>query len=135
MTYRVADSELALTLEVAWSGVPAVMKADLQHHDRHRRGEAVAALASHLAARTRCYEIIGKNRDRSITLACSRGCDMAEMTWNALQRLFDDEPPLIVWREERGLSVTELAERSDIALERLLELEADMSLATWRSLI
>ena len=55
---------------------------------------------------------------------------MAEITWNALQRLFDDKPPLTVWREERGLSVTELAERSGIGLERLSKLEADMSLAT-----
>jgi hypothetical protein len=59
MTYRVADSELALTLEVALSGAPSFMVADLQHHDRHRRSAAVAALASHLAARMRCYEVIG----------------------------------------------------------------------------
>jgi transcriptional regulator with XRE-family HTH domain len=55
---------------------------------------------------------------------------MAEMTWNALQRLFDDEPPLTVWREERGLSMTELAEFSGIVMERLAQLEPDMSLAT-----
>jgi len=55
---------------------------------------------------------------------------MSEVTWKALQRIFDDEPPLTVWREERGLSRDELAERSGIAIERLLQLEADMSLAT-----
>ena len=55
---------------------------------------------------------------------------MSEVTWHALQRIFDDEPPLTVWREERGLSLDELAERSGIAIERLLRLEADMSLAT-----
>jgi transcriptional regulator with XRE-family HTH domain len=55
---------------------------------------------------------------------------MSEVTWKALQRIFDDEPPLTVWREERGLSLDELAERSGIAIERLLQLEADMSLAT-----
>jgi len=55
---------------------------------------------------------------------------MSEVTWQALQRIFDDEPPLTVWREERGLSLDELAERSGIAIERLLQLEADMSLAT-----
>jgi len=55
---------------------------------------------------------------------------MSEVTWHALQRIFDGEPPLTVWREERGLSLDELAERSGIAIERLLRLEADMSLAT-----
>jgi len=60
MMYRVADSEIAVTLEVALTGAPAFMMADLRHHDRHRRSEAVAALASHLAARMRCYEIIGE---------------------------------------------------------------------------
>ena len=55
---------------------------------------------------------------------------MSEVTWHALQRIFDDEPPLTVWREERGLSLDELAERSGIAIERLSKLEPDMSLAT-----
>jgi len=54
---------------------------------------------------------------------------MSEVTWHALQRIFDDEPPLTVWREERGLSLDELAEQSGIAIERLSGLEADMSLA------
>ena len=55
---------------------------------------------------------------------------MLEITWNALQRMFDDEPPLTVWREERALSIDELSEHSGIAIERLSRLEADMSLAT-----
>jgi len=55
---------------------------------------------------------------------------MSDVTWHALQRIFDDEPPLTVWREERGLSLDELAEQSGVAVERLLRFEADMSLAT-----
>ena len=55
---------------------------------------------------------------------------MSEVTWHALQRIFDNEPPLTVWREDRGLSLDELAERSGIAIERLSKLEPDMSLAT-----
>jgi len=57
MQYRVADSELSLTLEVALTGAPAFMIADLQHRDRVRRSAAFAALAGHLAARMRCYDI------------------------------------------------------------------------------
>ena len=55
---------------------------------------------------------------------------MSRVTWHALQRIFDDEPPLTVWREERSLSINDLAEHSRIAIERLSRLEADMSLAT-----
>jgi len=55
---------------------------------------------------------------------------MAKITWNALQRLFYNEPPPLVWREERCMSVDELAEHSGIGIARLLQLEADMSLAT-----
>jgi len=44
MPHRVADSELALTLEVALSGAPTFMVADLQHRDRSRRTAAYAAL-------------------------------------------------------------------------------------------
>ena len=62
MQYRVADQELALTLEVALSGAPAFMVADLQHSDRSRRQAAFAALAGHLAGRMRCYEIIGEEQ-------------------------------------------------------------------------
>jgi hypothetical protein len=57
MQYRVADQELALTLEVALSRAPTFMVADLQHRDRQRRDAALAALAGHLAGRMRCYEI------------------------------------------------------------------------------
>lgn len=59
MQYRVADPELALTLEVALAGAPSSMLTDLQHHDRYRRGAAFATLASYLAARMRCFDIIG----------------------------------------------------------------------------
>jgi len=51
---------------------------------------------------------------------------MAEITWNALQRLFDDEPSLKVWREEREFEIEALADRAGIAIERL----ADLSRAT-----
>ena len=54
---------------------------------------------------------------------------MAEITWGLLQRLCDDEPPLKVWREERGIDVPDLAARSGISVDRLAMLEADMNLA------
>ena len=57
MQYRVADSELSLALEVALAGAPTFMIDDLQHRDRVRRSAAFAALAGHLAARMRCYDI------------------------------------------------------------------------------
>ena len=60
MSRRVADSELTLTLEVAFAGAPSFVIADLQHNDRSRRIAAFAALAGHLAGRMRCYEIIGE---------------------------------------------------------------------------
>jgi len=55
---------------------------------------------------------------------------MAEITWGALQRLFDDEPPLKIWREERGLETAELASQARISIERLAELEQALHLAT-----
>lgn len=55
---------------------------------------------------------------------------MAEITWGLLQRLFDDVPALTVWREERGLDQAALAEYARMTIERVGELEADMSLAT-----
>jgi len=57
MQFRVAVSELSLTLEVALTGAPTFMIADLQHRDRVRRSAAFAALAGHLAARMRYYDI------------------------------------------------------------------------------
>jgi len=55
---------------------------------------------------------------------------VAEITWGVLQRLCDDEPPLTVWREERGVQLAELVTKTGIPLERLKELESDMRLAT-----
>ena len=55
---------------------------------------------------------------------------MGQISWGVLQRLFDDEPPLKVWREERGFEPSELAERTGIALDRIAMLEQDLSLAT-----
>ena len=62
MHYRVADPELALTLEVALAGAPSSMLTDLQHHDRYRRGAAFATLASYLAGRMRCFEVLAVER-------------------------------------------------------------------------
>lgn len=55
---------------------------------------------------------------------------MAELTWAVLQRLCDDEPPLKVWREERTIGIADLASQTGIAIERLSELDDDISLAT-----
>lgn len=55
---------------------------------------------------------------------------MAEITWGILQRLCDDEPALKVWREERGIETADLAALSRIAVDRLVALEMNMSLAT-----
>lgn len=55
---------------------------------------------------------------------------MGQVSWGVLQRLFDDEPPLTVWREERGFEIEALAERTGIALDRLAALEHDLSRAT-----
>lgn len=60
MPHRVAEPDLALTLEIALTGAPSSIFADLQHRDRFRRSAAMATLAGHLAARMRCYEIIGE---------------------------------------------------------------------------
>lgn len=43
---------------------------------------------------------------------------MDEISWGMLQRLFDDDPPLVVWREERGLEIKPLADRSGIAFDQ-----------------
>jgi transcriptional regulator with XRE-family HTH domain len=48
---------------------------------------------------------------------------MANMSWGVLQRLCDDEPPIRVWREERGLSLDQLAEQTGIAADRLADLD------------
>jgi len=55
---------------------------------------------------------------------------MGQISWGVLQRLFDDEPPLLVWREQRGLDVAQLADSSGIPVERLSALEQDLSLAS-----
>lgn len=55
---------------------------------------------------------------------------MSQVSWGVLQRLFDDEPPLMVWREERGLEIEALSNRSGISIDRLAVLEHDLSRAT-----
>lgn len=55
---------------------------------------------------------------------------MNQISWGVLQRLFDDELPLRVWREERGFAIEALAERSGLAVDRLAALEYDLSRAT-----
>lgn len=54
---------------------------------------------------------------------------MGQISWGVLQRLFDDESPLLVWRDQRGLDVASLAESSGIPAERLGQLEQDLVLA------
>ena len=39
---------------------------------------------------------------------------MSEITRKALQRIFDDDPPLAVWREERGLSLMNWLSRESL---------------------
>lgn len=55
---------------------------------------------------------------------------MGKMSWAVLQRLFDDEPPLRVWREERGFPLSELAVRAGINEDRLIRLDEDLRSAT-----
>lgn len=55
---------------------------------------------------------------------------MGELTWAALQRLCDDEPPLKVWREERGFEIAALGAKTAISLGRLIELETDLLTVT-----
>jgi transcriptional regulator with XRE-family HTH domain len=50
---------------------------------------------------------------------------MANMSWGALQRLCSDEPPIRVWREERGLTLAELAEQTCIDPDRLARLDGE----------
>jgi|GEM_PF-1267554 len=50
---------------------------------------------------------------------------MAGRSWGLLQRLFDDEPPLRVWHEDRGLCLAELATATGIDEARLRELDED----------
>jgi hypothetical protein len=54
---RIADHDLAHHFEIALSVAGTALLADLQHAERHRRSAAVCALADHLAARMRCFEI------------------------------------------------------------------------------
>lgn len=54
---------------------------------------------------------------------------MADMTWATLQRLCDDEPPLLVWREERGLTLDQLAQLTGINPDRLARLDNETDAA------
>ena len=55
---------------------------------------------------------------------------MGMVSWRVVQRLCDDEPPLLVWREDRGMTPAELATQTGISIERLDELELDVHTAT-----
>lgn len=55
---------------------------------------------------------------------------MGQMSWGVLQRLFDDEPPLRVWREERGFGLAELATQSGVPEDRLAVLDNELATAT-----
>ena len=56
--------------------------------------------------------------------------DVGKMSWGVLQRLFDDEPPLRVWREERGLQLAQLAEASGLTMDRLAVLDEELETIT-----
>ena len=55
---------------------------------------------------------------------------MGKMSWAVLQRLFDDEPPLRIWREERGLQVAELAGKAGLEPGRVAVLDEDLATIT-----
>lgn len=55
---------------------------------------------------------------------------MGLVSWLVVQRLCDDEPPLLVWREERGMTSADLAAQTGIPMARLGELELSMDAAT-----
>ncbi len=50
---------------------------------------------------------------------------MSHVPWGVLQRLYDDEPPIKVWREERGLDLEALAVRTGIEPNRLARLDVE----------
>ena len=52
------------------------------------------------------------------------------MTWGVVQRLYDDEPPLLIWREERGTELADLSTQTGIPLDRLSLLDNDLRTAT-----
>ncbi len=45
------------------------------------------------------------------------------LTGNAMKRILDDESPVKVWREKRGLTQRELAERAEVSPSYLAEIE------------
>lgn len=51
---------------------------------------------------------------------------MGKISWGVLQRLFDDECPLRVWREQRGLQVAELASKAGLDADRVAVLDEDL---------
>ncbi len=55
---------------------------------------------------------------------------MGKMSWAVLQRLFDDESPLRVWREERGFQLVDLAAKTGILEDRLATLDEEWGTAT-----
>lgn len=55
---------------------------------------------------------------------------MEQLSWGVVQRLCDDEPALLVWREERSLDLAGLAELSGIGIDRLGSIEGDLALAS-----
>lgn len=66
-----------------------------------------------------------RNSVPSIIPAClaTMEADVGRMSWAVLQRLFDDESPLRVWREERKLSLSDLAATTGLPPERLAALD------------
>lgn len=54
---RLDENTLSLHLEVALAVAAPGLLDDLAHSDSHRRREAVADVARHLAERLRCFDI------------------------------------------------------------------------------
>ena len=50
---------------------------------------------------------------------------MSHVPWGVLQRLYDDEPPIKVWREELRLDLATLAARTGIDRDRLARLDVE----------
>jgi ribosome-binding protein aMBF1 (putative translation factor) len=50
-----------------------------------------------------------------------------DMTGDALRRILDDESPVKVWREKRGLSQRALAEQAGVSPSSLAEIETGVS--------
>lgn len=56
-------------------------------------------------------------------LAKIRSANQEMLPWKLIKRLSDGTPPLLAWREHRGLTADELAERSGVDTLRIAAIE------------